>query len=497
MRNLFVRIGVFTPLAFVFFVLATFLMGCGGGSTAPVSQSKPPASSPPPTTPPPTTPPPTTPPPTTPPTQPPPTNPPPTNPPPPPPPTTTGPVNLGNGQNPVSEIESNGTIDVAFDTGSGIAIRRSTDKGMTFSAPVVAVTAPESMDEFQFKLDDSDKFYILSVYTVPNAVGPTVLLTTGDGQNFTTNPVPSNGFFPQIAVIPDGSSIDVLWLDSISSDLHSRLTADGGKTFSPDRILWKAGTNDAIDIVVLAGTQGEIYVIWGSEADTTCDLLFTVSFDAGVSFSQPVDISPKDGGCHVDPNPKVDSKGFLNIAWNEGGASVLFSRSADRGQTFSTPAFAITNGIEVNAQDFSIGPNDEVDLVYDAAAFGDNFDVFFVQSLDHGATFSAPVKLNLPTIQNFTGGGDPSIGVDSDDKITVAWEDDSNGAFSGDNDIYARASTDGKTFTDAVDLSNTTDQQEVFPMVTEAIGGLYLTWFDTANSMGQVSNLNVFFDSIQ
>lgn len=370
-------------------------------------------------------------------------------------------------------------------------MRHSDDKGVTFSNAVVAATQPDFVDGFQFFLDGQDKLYILS-YTYPSTT-----LTTGDGTTFTSNPAPSNGYEPQIGVVPDGTVVDLFWLDALTSDLHSRLTIDGGKTFSPDRILWKAGTNDAININAMAGTQGELYVIWVSEADTICDVYFSVSFDGGLDFSEPLVVSPKDGGCYVAPSLKLDRMGDINVTFNGNGSSVLFSRSADRGQTFSTPAFAITNGIEVNAQDFSIGPNDEVDLVYDAAAFGDNFDVFFVQSLDHGATFSAPVKLNLPTIQNFTGGGDPSIGVDSDDKITVAWEDDSNGAFSGDNDIYARSSTDGKTFTDAVDLSNTTDQQEVFPMVTEAIGGLYLTWFDTANSMGQVSNLNVFFDSIQ
>jgi len=421
--------------------------------------------------------------------------PPPKNPPPPPPPpvTTTGPQNLGNGQNIVTRIESNGTIDVAFDTGQGIAVRRSTDNGATFSDPVIALQESEFTDEFQFLLDGGNVFYIFAAST-PSGSGTMATLATGDGQTFTSTPISSNGLFPQISVTPDGT-IDVLWLDIGTNDLHEFHSKDRGKTFSTDRILWTAGTNSSVDISTVAGTQGQIYVFWDSEADTTCNLLFTTSLDEGNTFAQPLTISPNDAGCYVNPTPKVDAKGNLNIAWTGNGSSVLFSRSTDQGQTFSTPAFAIQNGVEVNALDFAIGPNDEVDLVYDASAIGDNFDVFFTQSLDNGQTFSTPVKLNLPTVQNFTGGGDASIGVDSTDKITVAWDDDSNGVFSGDFDIYERSSTDGKTFTDATDLSNTTDQQEVFPMVIEAANGLYFTWFDTANPQNGGTSLSVFFDA--
>ena len=89
------------------------------------------------------------------------------------------------------------------------------------------------------------------------------------------------------------------------------------------------------------------------------------------------------------------------------------------------------------------------------------------------------------------------MGVDTSGKITVAWEDDSNGKFSGDNDIYIRTSTDAVTFSGSMDVSNTTDKIEVHPIIVETpTGKRYMTCYDMN---GQQSNpvLSVLFYAVQ
>jgi hypothetical protein len=415
-------------------------------------------------------------------------------PPPPPPVKTSGPIKISSvGENIVTRVESNGTIDVAFDTGSGIAVSRSTDDGATFSEPLIAVASTGINDGFKFLLDSQNKMYILS-YSLPGNSDETIAtLTVGDGKTFVSNVTPSNGFSPGFAIDSKGI-VDLLWLDSGTSDLHSRMTADGGKTFSPDRILWAANGKDSIDLTVTGGTRDEVYVIWGVEEDLACQVLFTVSFDGGLDWEgESLEITPKDGGCYVAPNPKLDGMGKLNVAFIGDGSSVGFTQSADRGQTFTAPIIVVSNQIELNTVDFGTGPNGELDFVFDAAAIGDNFDVFFTQSLD-GQTFSAPLRLNLPTVQNFTGGGDPSIGTDAQGKITVAWADDGNGKFSGDNDIYLSTATDANNFSAPANLTNTSDQIETFPLLTESSKAVLLTWFDAANSTEPDAGQGIFFE---
>jgi hypothetical protein len=194
--------------------------------------------------------------------------------------------------------------------------------------------------------------------------------------------------------------------------------------------------------------------------------------------------------CNNNPMLVVDAAGNVNLAWENG--TFEFTRSTDQGQTFTTPS----PGPPVHQ--FVVGPNGAIEAVYDELLNSTTDQVFFTQSLDHGATWSTAVNLSLPNpVQNFAGARASYVGVDTSGKITVAWQDDTNGKFSGDNDIYIRTSTDGVTFTSPINVSNTTDQIEINPIVIETLTGKrYMTWYDMN---GQQSNpvLSVFFYAVQ
>jgi hypothetical protein len=184
-------------------------------------------------------------------------------------------------------------------------------------------------------------------------------------------------------------------------------------------------------------------------------------------------------------------------------SKAYFTRSTDQGQTFATPvSLPASPGETENALPFVVRPDGEIDFVFTAvpssSANPAPSQVFFTRSLDHGATWSTPLNLSLPNpVQSFAGARDPHVGVDTSGKVTVAWEDDSNGKFSGDNDIYIRTSTDGVTFSGPMDVSNTTDQIEVNPIILETpTGRRYMTWYDMN---GQQSNpvLSVSFYAAQ
>jgi hypothetical protein len=117
----------------------------------------------------------------------------------------------------------------------------------------------------------------------------------------------------------------------------------------------------------------------------------------------------------------------------------------------------------VGSQQMAVEKDGAIDLVWTAMTAVD-LAVFFARSTD-SATFSSPQELELSQVPNFTGGGNPVVGVHQNGVILVVWSDDSRGAFSGDSDIYFRQSTDGKTFSDATDLSNIADQTEGGPML--------------------------------
>jgi hypothetical protein len=198
----------------------------------------------------------------------------------------------------------------------------------------------------------------------------------------------------------------------------------------------------------------------------------------------------------------ADAAGNVNLAWVTGDTQIDFTRSTDQGQTFATPVAIIAPTEPQDGLQFALRPNGETDFVFNAVpGFPTNpapSQVFFTRSLDHGATWSTPSNLSLPNpVQSFAGARDPGVGVDTSGKITVAWEDDSNGKFSGDNDIYIRTSTDAVTFSGSMDVSNTTDKIEVHPIIVETpTGKRYMTCYDMN---GQQSNpvLSVLFYAVQ
>ena len=409
-------------------------------------------------------------------------------------PTATGPENLGVGSAPSTVVDSNGVVDIAWITSAGIMFSQSQDHGVTFTAAKLVLPLPSLSEQMNVQLDAQDDIVIFATYNTSAAAATALLARSTDGgKTFTNVPVSQNGFFPVLLVEP-GGALDLAYLDVVTNALHESRSIDGGKTFSSDQVLWTT-TQDAVDLEGVVGPQGQFYLAWSQESATTCEIFFAASVD-DKTFSKPVQLS-NDAGCDVNPTPLVDAAGDVNIAWGSSGTTLYFTRSTDQGQSFAKLTTVTQSGISLNAPKFVVASGGEIDLVYNSLAIGANYEVFFTQSADHGATFSTPINLTLPSVQNFTGGGDPSVGVDTTGKITVAWEDDGKGTFSGDNDIYISTSTDGKTFSSASDISNTTDQIEVFPVVIETPKGLrYITWYDTA---GQQSNpvLSLFFYAVQ
>ena len=406
-------------------------------------------------------------------------------------PSATGPVNLGAGNAPSTVVDSNGVVDVAWVTPAGIVFAQSQDNGVTFSSPKLVV--PASAGPVSIQVDAQNDIVIFT--------GAMLARSTDGGKTFSNVAVPQQISSRSLLLVQSSGVLDLVYTASDDNgvdpdnSVHESRSTDGGKTFVNDQVLWTAAinSNDVLEIRGATGPQGQVYLTWAEQSDLACEVFFIASLD-GVNF-QPVTMLTNTDVCNINPMLVVDTGGNLNLAWEDG--SLEFTRSTDQGQTFSAPKPGPSVGIRFTQQ-FVVGPNGEIDLVFDGMLNSTTDQVYFTQSLDHGATWSTPVNLSLPSpVQNFAGARSPYVGVDTSGKITVAWQDDTNGKFSGDNDIYIRTSTDGVTFSSPMDVSNTTDQIEVNPIIVETPKGLrYMTWYDMN---GKQSNpvLSVFFYAVQ
>ena len=176
--------------------------------------------------------------------------------------------------------------------------------------------------------------------------------------------------------------------------------------------------------------SGNLYVGWTEFTLADSRILFARSTDGGRSFSAPLKISVHDGVPRDDEGAvegfagAVDTDGTLYATWADGG-NLLITSSSDGGKSFSPPRVAVT----IPASYYSIAGVDRANgfpsLAVDrhrhrlVLAWADyrngGVDAFVAISADHGATWSAPFRVNDDALHD---GGDhffPALAVDASD----------------------------------------------------------------------------------
>ena len=170
--------------------------------------------------------------------------------------------------------------------------------------------------------------------------------------------------------------------------------------------------------------NNNIYVTWTqfdqygtSNPDFKSNIMFSRSYDAGISWSPAVQINEVSGDCVDDDNttegavPCVGPDGQIYVSW-AGPAGIVFDRSYDQGTTwleddifvsdfpggwaYDIPGIYRANGLPVTTCDTSNGPYRGTIYINwtDQRNGDDDTDVWLVKSTDGGDTWSEPVRVN-------------------------------------------------------------------------------------------------------
>ncbi len=311
--------------------------------------------------------------------------------------------------------ESNDRLDWTVGDDWDILFSRSTDDGMTWSAPV-PVHATAMTD------DASDK-------------QPTVS-TDGLG-NWVVAWRSANSL---------GGMIDSDW------DILFTRSSDNGATWShPVALNSNAVGDDSgdYDVQLAADGQGTWLATWFSEDDlggtigSDQDILLSRSADDGQTWSAAL---PLDVGAGTDnredayPHVATDSSGRWIVAWQSRNLSgdplgtdqdILVAQSSDNGASWSTPAPLNTNAATDTGTDSNVvliadgvghwvavwDSNDDLD-----GTIGSDRDILFARSSDDGNTWTAPAALNsnAGSSQSY-GDSDPSLTTNEHGAWIAVW----------------------------------------------------------------------------
>jgi len=251
--------------------------------------------------------------------------------------------------------------------------------------------------------------------------------------------------------------------------LFVNMSADNGATWKNKAVEVKRNSDatvfedrPAITVDNSSGTfKNNVYVTWTSLENENGRILFSRSVNGGASFENYIELAT--GKVHTT-DVKVDQNGAVYVAFLLNNNTIVVRKSVDGGLSFSAPVTAATfehSGIAYNntfllKQNGTTGVkvrsfptlallNNHVYICYSAKNAGDLSDIFMVKSLDGGATFSAPVKIN-----NDNTGSDqfmPRADV-RDGKLYITWLDSRDDANNVTIAAYLGVSEDaGASFT--------------------------------------------------
>ena len=211
----------------------------------------------------------------------------------------------------------------------------------------------------------------------------------------------------------------------------------------------------------------------GPKACNNCKLpaiIFRSSSDGGATWSADKFIAASTK-TQNDPEIEVDTNGNIFAVWLTGyNPGVTFSKSTNRGVTWSTPKTFIGKGAKPSWSDkpiLAISPNGQ--HVYIAFNAGNSY---VVSSHNSGDTFSAPVKTNTDTRYWFHNGGAVSP---ADGNVVYFGAADFSSTYAGDAYVdVLKSANGGVTWT-----TTRVDTSREMPGCAWA-AGCYLGFFGTS-----------------
>lgn len=234
---------------------------------------------------------------------------------------------------------------------------------------------------------------------------------------------------PVIALDAQGQ-INVIWCGG--GHLFFTHSADAGATFSSPLNI--AGVTNASLAFSAAGYHplvidgaGNINVVW-SDANTS-QIFFARSTNAGISFSTPLNISNYASGAS-SPTMALDAGGGIDVVWQGSVAGhnpydLFFTRSTDAGASFSVAKDVSNTPSGAFFDQIAADPAGNIDIAWNSNCPSPSFcsvvssDVFFSQSKDGGATFSAPVQIT--NTQGQAAISRVLLAIDFTGNVDLAW----------------------------------------------------------------------------
>ena len=170
----------------------------------------------------------------------------------------------------------------------------------------------------------------------------------------------------------------------------------------------------------ISSSSDNIYIVWqesvGSYGTTNYDIFFKRSNDDGNSFGSPINLSDNVG---FSEHPQIASVGnHIYVVWvddSSGQREIMFSKSLDRGKTFSNSIVVSQNSLSpYHAELAAEGQN--VYIVWNSFGMEIGNIIFLAKSNDEGKTFGKLIEIGEGDLETY-----PKIAA-SANEYYITWD---------------------------------------------------------------------------
>jgi hypothetical protein len=343
------------------------------------------------------------------------------------------------------------------------------------------------------EVDKSNNLYLFtSTATKPAGAGTPgsqifFTMSRNGGANWDNFPLtrnisksPGEAFGPSAAILKTGKTrVFVAYHDNQDGPTQAYfIPTKKGTKFKRPRNITPHGGGAFSPRIAVDSTQG-INIVWGDIPGAQKQVVFVRSTDLGETFSAPFDVSRSSGDA-FDPKLAVGSDDGINVAWEDtapGVSVVMFARSTDHGETFSTPLRVSKGEGRATEANVFTGNAGNIFVTWVDESGGDA-QAFFSRSTDSGATFSDPVNVS----QNPGAEIHKPVITASGDTVYLAFQDDKR----GDKQVFLAKSTNaGLNFSAPTQVSRSNNDVQGGrahspAMVVDGKGVLHIVWIDSS-----------------
>jgi hypothetical protein len=254
---------------------------------------------------------------------------------------------------------------------------------------------------------------------------------------------------------------------------YARTTTSAGNVWSSFHRVSPAGEHGQyVDTAV--GADNVIFATWMSSSGSDNSLKFSKSSDRGLSWSTPIEISTVNSLASWYPEIAVSTSGHIAVTWYRHVGSewpIFVASSSDSGQSWASETRINSTVGQGMSPQISVNKNGNFLITWRLLASGS---YIFSSASDAGSTWSSENQLS-----SVAGAGDPTTAVTPEGKFLVVW--------SADQNIISSTSDDGILWSTEVSISGTTRATANYSVASDSTKYSAVAWIqDSASSGGWV-----------